>query len=104
MLDVEEVDRLGDLRPVVELAQIAAQRGIVGDFAQVALEVPEIDGVEADERGEQAPVRFRQPLAKQEALAREPRLQEVERVEQGAERLLIGFLRGRETRRDRRRC
>ena len=69
MLDMEEVDRLGDARQVVKLAQIAAQRRVVPDLPKIALEVPEINRVEADQGGEQAPVGFRQPLADEEALA-----------------------------------
>src|ERR1700677_1956047 len=53
VLDVEEIDRLGDARQVVKLSQIAAQRRVVPDLAKIALEVPEIDGVEADQGGEQ---------------------------------------------------
>ena len=96
MFDVKEVDRLGDPRPMIELAQIALQSGIVGDLPQIALEVAEIDRVEADQRREQAPVRLGQPLAAEEALVGEPRLEPIERLEQSAERLLIGGLGGGE--------
>ena len=53
MLDVEEVDGVGDARPVVEFAEIAAERGIVPDLPQVTLEVAEIDRIEADQGGGQ---------------------------------------------------
>src|ERR1700683_3423238 len=82
VLDVEEVDCLGDARQVVKLSQIAAQRRVVPYLAKIALEVPEIDRVEADQGGEQAPVRFRQSLAHEEALASESRLEPVERLAQ----------------------
>ena len=98
VLDVAEIDRLGHARPMVELAQIAAQRLVVPDLPQVALEVAEIDRVEADEGGEEPPVGFRQPLAAEVALAGEPRLEPVERLEQGAERLFVCLLRGGEAR------
>ena len=104
MLDVEEVDRLGDARQVVELAQIAAQRRIVPDLAQIALEVPEIDRVEADQRGEQAPVRFRQPLAARESAGRRaaPRASRASRTAPGTPpRRPPAWWRSR---RDRRRC
>ncbi len=97
MLDVEEVDRPGYSRQVVELLQVAAERRVIPDLAKIALEMAEIDWIEADERGEQAPVRLRQPLADQEALAREPRLEPVERLEQLPERFFVGLLRGGET-------
>ena len=56
----------------------------------------EVDRIEADEGGEQAPVGLGQPLADEEALVREPRLEDVERFEQRPERLLVGLLGGRE--------
>ena len=83
-LDVEEVDRLGDARPMIELAEIAAQRRIVPDLPQVALEVAKIDGIEADQRGEQPPVASVSRSPHKERLVRQPRLQPVERLEQGA--------------------
>src|ERR1700678_4573866 len=82
VLDVEEIDGLSDARQVVKLSQIAAQRRIVPYLPKIALEVPEIDRVEADQGGEQAPVGFRQSLAHEEALASESRLEPVERLEQ----------------------
>src|ERR1700722_3003662 len=97
VLDVEEVDGLGDARQVVKLPQIAAQRWVVPDLAMIALEVSEIDWVEADKGGEEAPVSFRQPLADEEALAGEPGLEPVQSLEQLQERLFIGRLRGGET-------
>src|SRR5260370_1664751 len=71
--------------------------GIVDDPPQVALEVAVIDRVEANERGEQPPVRLRDVLADEVALAREPPLELVERTEHRAERLFVGFLRDGET-------
>ena len=63
MLDVEKIDRLGHAGPMVQLPQVAAQRRIVLDPLEVALEVAEIDRVEADERGEEPPVGLCEPLA-----------------------------------------
>src|SRR5580693_5984522 len=97
VLDVEDVDCLGDARQVVKLSQIAAQRRVVPDLPEIALEVPEIDGIETDESGEQAPVGFCQSLADEEALIPEPRLEPVQRLEQLPEGLFIGLLRSRKT-------
>ena len=55
-----------------------------------------VDGVEADQRREQPPVRFGQRVAEQETLLVEPLIELVERIEEGAERFLVGFLAGRE--------
>ena len=54
--------------------------------------MPEIDRVEADECGEQAPVGFCQSLADEEALVSEARLEPVQRLEQLPEGLFIGLL------------
>src|SRR4051812_20825803 len=44
-LDVVEVDRVGDARLLVEVAQVAGQVCVVVDAPQVALEVADVDGV-----------------------------------------------------------
>src|ERR1700722_391174 len=97
MLDMEDVDGLGDARQVVKLPQVAVQRRIVPDLAKIAFEVPEINRVEADQGGEQAPVGFCQSLADKEALTPEPRLEPVQRLEQLPEGLFISLLRSRKT-------
>src|SRR5690606_34550083 len=51
-LDVLEVHRFRDARPLVQLAQPAAQARVIGDAPQVALEMPVVDGVETNQRGE----------------------------------------------------
>ena len=55
-LDVVQVDRLGHARHLVEVAQVVRQVRIVGDPPQIALEMPDIDRIETDERREQPPV------------------------------------------------
>jgi hypothetical protein len=67
-LDVIQVHRLGDARHLIQLAHIVRQVGIVFDAADVAFEVAVINGIEADERGEQAPVGFGQCRADEIAL------------------------------------
>src|SRR5260370_840561 len=44
-LDVREVDRAGDAREGIELAQIARQVLVIGDAADVALEMADIDRI-----------------------------------------------------------
>src|SRR5215212_6205797 len=79
-LDVSHVDGLGDPRRLVEVAQIARQVGIVGDPAQIAFEMPDIDGVEAHERGEEAPIGFGVALAHEVAPFRQALVEPVERL------------------------
>ena len=55
-LDVVDVHRPGHARRLVELAQVVREVRIVGDAAQVALEEPNIDRIEAQQRGKQAPI------------------------------------------------
>src|SRR5215475_4839937 len=49
-LDVIEVDRLGDAGVLVEVAGVRPEIRVVGEPAEVALEVVVVHGVEADER------------------------------------------------------
>ena len=71
-LDVVEADRLLDPRLRAKLVAIAPQICIVGDAADVALEVADINRIETDQRGEQPDIRFRQGIAEQEAAGRQP--------------------------------
>src|SRR6202453_2277009 len=96
MLDVEHVDRLGDRGPASKLRQIARKPRIVGDAPEVAFEQPDIDRIEPKQRDEQPPVGLGDALAAQEPPGRQPRLQHIERLEQGADSLVIGALRLRE--------
>jgi len=43
-----EIHRRGDAKPLVDVTRIRRQIGIVGDAADVALEMPGIDRVEPD--------------------------------------------------------
>ena len=67
-LDVRDAHGLGHAGNLIELAQVIAQIGIVGDAAQVALEMAVVDRVEAHQRGEQPPVGFRELCAGEIAL------------------------------------
>src|SRR4051812_1565766 len=77
-LDLVEVDRLGDPRALIELAQEAREVRVVGDPPDVALEVPDVDGVEANERREQPPVGLGELGARQVAALGEDPLEPVE--------------------------
>ena len=96
-LDVPEIHRFGDAGHLVELAQETRQVRVVGDAAQVALEVAHVHRVEADERGEQPPVGFGQRVAAGVAGFRQAFFQPVESSEQWYYRIFIGLLGRRET-------
>lgn len=57
-LDLIDVNRLGNSGHRIEVAQIIPQVGIIGDTPQVAFEMTVIDGVKANERGKEPPIRF----------------------------------------------
>jgi len=63
VFDMLEVGRFLHARPLVKLACKAPQVRVVGDAPDIALEMPVIDGIEANECGEQPPVRFGDALA-----------------------------------------
>jgi hypothetical protein len=54
--NVIEIDGIGDARYLIEIAQIIPEIWIVDDAAQITFEVTVVNGVEADQRGEQPPV------------------------------------------------
>ena len=95
-LDVIHVHGLGHARHLVEITEIVREVRIVGDPAQVAFEMADIDGVETHQRGEEPPVRFGRDVADQIAGRRQPPLDLVEGRKQRAERLLVGGLGGGE--------
>ena len=63
--DLVDAHCFGDTWYLIKLAQIIPQIGIVGDAAQIALEMTEIDRIKADERREQPPVRFGDLLSRE---------------------------------------
>ncbi|MCY1466048.1 hypothetical protein D9M71_842750 [compost metagenome] len=65
VLDVLKIHRLGNTRPLINLAQPVRQVRIIRNPPQVAFEVPVIHRVKADQRGKQANVRFSQVFAHQ---------------------------------------
>ena len=57
-LDVVEVHGVGDPVGLIEIFEVAKEVGVVDDPPEVAFEMAVIDGVEAYERDEQAPIGF----------------------------------------------
>ena len=57
-LDVREINGVGDTGDCVQTHHQIMQRLAIADTPQMAFEVIVLDRVEADKRGEQAPVRF----------------------------------------------
>src|SRR5215210_2519001 len=97
LLDVVHVDRLCDAWSLVEVLQIAPQVRVVHDTPQIALEVAVIDGVEANERGKEAPVGLRYAVATQEAPGGENLFPVVQSIEELRNGLFVCLLRGGET-------
>lgn len=58
-----EIHRLGHARNLVELPQIVRQVRVIDGSPKVALEMPGVDRIEADEGDEQAPVRLGAPIS-----------------------------------------
>ncbi len=96
--DVVEMDRFGDAGPLIQIARIGPEVGIVDQSATVALEVQVIDGIEPHQRREKPPVGFCRPVAEKETRVGKPTLQPVERVEKRADGGIVRFLRGGEAR------
>ena len=57
-LDVVEVHGVGDAVGLIEVFEVAEEVGVVDDPPEVALEMAVVDGVEAYEGNEQAPIGF----------------------------------------------
>ena len=68
LFDVLEVYGLGDSRLLIQIPQVAVQVRIVHDSADVAFEVPVIDGVEAHESAKEPPVGFDDAVAEEVSL------------------------------------
>ena len=74
-------------------------RGVpVADRAEVALEVADVHGVEADDSDEEPDVRLRELAADEIVLALQDLLEPVERLEERHDRRLVRLLRRREAR------
>ena len=89
---MKEVDRVGHIWALVQLARIRPQVRIIDQPTEVALEVPDVDRIEAGKGREQAPVRLGDAVAREIALTAEARLELVQRVEQRRDRLVLVLL------------
>src|SRR5688572_20896568 len=81
-LDMIEIDRVGNPFDLIEVFEIAEEIRVVDNTPDVALEVAMIDGVKADERDEEAPIRFDELRAEQIPAIREPLLDSIERLKE----------------------
>ncbi len=96
-LDVIEIDGVAEAVDRVEPPCVRPQMPQIDQPVAVALEVPVIDRVEADERREEPDVGEREPVADQKTTSvRQTSLQPVERLEQDREGPVVGRLRFRE--------
>ena len=57
-LDVVEVHGIGDTVGLIEIFEVTEEVGVVDDPSKVAFEMAMVDGVEANEGDEQAPIGF----------------------------------------------
>src|SRR5262249_3912689 len=90
--DMLEIHRLGDAGPLIDVARKGGQIRIVAQPPDVALEVPDIDRVEADQCREQADIGFGQAVSEQEAPIGKAMLEPVQCVEQRHDGFLVGLL------------
>ena len=67
--DVVHVDRACHAGHLVQFPQVAWQVRIVGNAADIAFEMANVDGVEAKQGGEESPIRFGDDFANQVAAA-----------------------------------
>jgi len=95
-LDVVDLDRVGDVRLLVEVAKVAGEVREVGDPLAVELEVADVGRIEADQGHEQAPVCLGDRGAGQEPRISELPLKPVECEEDPLKGLLVDILAGRE--------
>src|SRR5436190_9614512 len=87
-LDVVEVYGLRDAGLLIKIHQITLKVFIIHDAPHVALEMPVIDHVEANERAEEPPIRLDDTRPEKESARGQARLQFIQRCEQRAARLL----------------
>lgn len=84
-LDVVDIDRRGNARNQIKLSQVTRQMRKILDAVAVALEVPVVNRIEADQRRKQSPIRFCRHGADQIRAVGEPRFDLIERVKQSCE-------------------
>ena len=79
-LGMHRVHRLGNARPLIEVARIGPEIGIIDNASDIALEVAVIDQIEAIERRPEPPVRLGGCVPGQETRLAELFVQPVERL------------------------
>src|SRR5579884_3329691 len=79
-LDVIEIDGVGNSVLLVEMFEVAEQMWVIGDAAEIALEMAVINRVEADECHEQAPIAFDDLCPAQKTLSAQPGVELIEGV------------------------
>ena len=97
-LDVVDVDRLGDIWLLVQITEVSGQVLIGSDALLVALEVPDVCGIKADQGDKKAPVGLVNLATGQESPVSKQSFQPVEGKKQIPESLFLAFLAGRKTR------
>ena len=95
--DMVKIDRFGNSRHLVDVAQETIQVQIIADAVFVTLKVGDIDRIKANQRRPQADIRFRQTIARQVAVLAEDLLQTLKRFKDFSDRFVVGFLAGGKT-------
>ncbi len=95
--DMVKIDRFGNSRHLVDVAQETIQVQIIADAVFVTLKVGDIDRIKANQRRPQADIRFRQTIARQIAVLAEDLLQTLKRFKDFSNRFVVGFLAGGKT-------
>ena len=96
--DMIHVHRLGDTRPLIELARVGPKIWVVDDPVAITLEVLVVDHVEPNKRGPQAPVGFGNCVAHQITGLRQAVFNPIQTIKEGANRAVIGGLARRKAR------
>lgn len=86
-----KIDRFGNSRHLVDVAQETIQVQIIADAVFVTLKVGDIDRIKANQRRPQADIRFRQTIARQIAVLAEDLLQTLKRFKDFSNRFVVGF-------------
>ena len=93
-LDLFQIQRVFDARPLIKFAQVIHQIGIILHTPQVALEVAVINQVEAQQRRESAPIGFCDAVSGQIASFVQQMFHHVQTSKYFSCGLFIGFLAG----------
>jgi hypothetical protein len=92
--DVIEVHRIRNAANLIEIPQIPVQVRVISDPADIAFEMAMVDRVEANQRHEEPPVRFKRQIAKEVSPVRQHFFQLIERFKEQIGSLFVGTLSG----------